>query len=71
MPFSTLLFFFQIVVIVICMHIICQMKEKLSVCMKIFLKRILKKKGGGEDYFCNVRYFFSITVTSLTVTIGD
>ena len=57
--FSTLLFFFQIVVIVQCMHIIYQMKENLSVCMNIFFKINIKKKDGVENYFCKVRFSIS------------
>ena len=52
------------------MHIIYQMKENLSVCMNIFFKINIKKKDGVENYFCKVR-FFSIRVTSLSVTVGD
>ena len=54
--FSTLLFFFQIVVIVQCMHIY-QMKENLSVCMNIFFKINIKKKDGVENYICKARFF--------------
>ena len=53
------------------MHIIYQMKENLSVCVNIFFKINIKKKDGVENYFCKVRFFFSIRVTSLPVTVGD
>ena len=40
--------------------------------MNIFFKiNIKKKKDGLENYFCKVRFFFSIRVTSLLVTVGD
>ena len=54
-----LYYFFQIVVIVQCMHIIYQMKENLSVCVNIFFKINIKKKDGVESYFCKVRFFFN------------
>ena len=57
--FFHFIIFFQIVVIVQCMHIIYQIKENLSVCVNIFLKINIKKKDGVENYFCKVRFFFN------------